>query len=203
MSFAFITCNEYGIVASADHCLTGTDKDGKRYTASNNCRKIFLSKQGYVLTYTGCSSVNDIPVPAKIAALWESPENTLSLLDFFSQFVSEMAVFCKENIVFLAAGYQNGATKIYTATTTNPQVNPLNKIGYSGETDIAQALLNIVPVAYNTITLQDSIDFHRFVTQSIARLQSFGACLQTVSETCDIVALGSNGIIFTQFNKLH
>lgn len=204
MSFAFISYNQYGIVASADHCLTGKNQNGEKYTSSNYCRKLFCSKQGYVVTYTGCSSVNDFPVPAKISELWECADSAtvLPLSDFFSEFVTAMSNFCNENIIFIAAGYQDGVAKIFTATTTDPQVKEMGNICYSGESDIAKTIINAIPIVYDTMTLQDRIDFHRFITQSVAKLQFYGDRLQTVSETCDIVVIERKGISFSKFNNL-
>lgn len=205
MSFAFVSCNQYGIVASADHRLTGTNAKGENYTSTNYCRKLFCSKQRYVVTFTGKADINGFPIPAKISELWEDAdvEASTTLSDFFAEFVSEMSNFCSENIVFIAAGYQDGSPRILTATTTDPQVKEMGHLGYSGEVDIAKAILNAVPVVYDLMTLQDRIDFHRFVTQSIAKLQYHSDRLQTVSESCDIVVIEKRGITFSAINQLH
>lgn len=204
MSFAFASYNDYGIVVSADRCLSGTNSKGERYTTSSNkCRKLFLSKQGFALTYTGCSSVNGSPVPAKISELWEMEDNSMPLLDFFAQFVNIMSGYCNDNIIFLAAGYENNVPKIYTATTTQPQVVEIGNLAYSGESDIAKSVLNVVPIVYDTMTLQDRIDFHRFITYCIAKHQYYSDRLQTVSEICDVVAIGKSGIHFSKFAEFY
>lgn len=204
MSFAFASYNDYGIVASADRCLTGTNSKGERYTTSSNkCRKLFLSKQGFALTYTGCSSVNGSPVPAKISEVWESSDTQEPLVDVFTQFISIMTQFCKENIVFIASGYENGAPQIYTATTTQPQVRNMGNLAYSGETDVAETVINVVPIVYNTMTLQDRIDFHRFITNCVAKYQYYSDQLQTVSEDCDVVAIGKFGVEFSKFAEYY
>lgn len=204
MSFAFVSYNDYGIVASADRCLTGINNKGEKYTTSSNkCRKLFLSKQGFALTYTGCASTNDTPVSAKISEFWERVDDSMPLLDFFTQFVSVITQFCKENIIFIAAGYENGIPKIYTATTTQPQVNEMADIAYSGESELAKGVINVVPIVYNTMTLQDRIDFHRFITNCVAKYQYYSDQLQTVSEDCDIIAIGKFGVEFSKFAEYY
>lgn len=204
MSFAFVSYNDYGIVASADRCLTGINNKGEKYTTSSNkCRKLFLSKQGFALTYTGCASTNGTPVSAKISEFWERVDDSMPLLDFFTQFVSVITQFCKENIIFIAAGYENGIPKIYTATTTQPQVNEMADIAYSGESELAKGVINVVPIVYNTMTLQDRIDFHRFITNCVAKYQYYSDQLQTVSEDCDIIAIGKFGVEFSKFAEYY
>lgn len=204
MSFIFASYNDYGIVMSADRRLTGYNSNGEEYIlSSNNCRKLFLSRQGFALTYTGCSSVNGAPIQAKIEEFWELGNLPASLFASFAQFVNTMAGYCRENIIFLAAGYENGMPKIYTATTTQPQVQDIGELAYSGADDIAEAVLNVAPVVYDTMTLQDRIDFHRFITGTVAKYQYYSNCLQTVSEACDIVAISKAGVVFKQFNELH
>ena len=79
----------------------------------------------------------------------------------------------------------------------------MGTLGYSGATDVAEKLLAAIPIIYDTMTLQDRIDFHRFITQSIAKLQFYSDRLQTVSETCDIVVVEKSGVSFSTFKKLN
>ena len=203
MSFAFASYNDYGIVLSTDRCLTGTNEKGEKYLTSNNCRKLFLSRQGFALSYTGCSSVNGEPIPAKISDLWEMSSEAVSLSDFFSRFMKEISKVCKENIIFLAVGYENEIPKIYTATTSKPEIKEMNDLAYSGVSDIGEKILTTVPIVYNTMTLQDRLDFHRFVTRCVSKLQYYSDQLQTVSEECDIVAIGKNGVLLSCINELY
>ncbi len=203
MSFAFASYNDYGIVVSADRCLTGINNKGEKYTTSSNkCRKLFISKQGFAITYTGCSSINDHLIPAKISELWETVNIPKGLKEFFEEFIKIMSAYCKENIVFIVAGYENGSPKIYTATSTRPQIVEMEDLAYSGETDIAKKVINAVPIVYNTMTIQDRIDFHRFITHCISKYQYYSDCLQTVSEECDIVVISKTGVAFSKFAEL-
>ncbi len=202
MSFAFASYNAYGIVVSADRCLTGTSSSGERYTLTNNGRKLFLSKQGFAVAFTGCSSVAGFLAPAAIPDILDSLDGPMRLTDFSSQFVASMSKLCRENMIFLIAGYQDGTPQIYTATTQKTELVQMEGLAYSGESDLGKAILCAVPVTYGTMTLQDRIDFHRFVTKTISNLQSYSDRIRTVSEACDVVAIEKQGIVLSAFSEL-
>lgn len=108
-----------------------------------------------------------------------------------------------ENIVFIAAGYNGETAQIMTASTSNTEIRTGDDLMYTGETDIAQTVICAMKIAYNQMTLQDRMDFHRFVTSTISGMQHYSGQIPTVSEECDIVVLGPNGVLFSSFSKLH
>lgn len=203
MSFAFASYNKYGIVVSADRCITGTSQIGEKFTATSSARKLFLTSQGYAITFTGCSSVDGTPVPVKISEVLDNLSGNLTVTDLFTQFVSEMAKFTSENIIFIIAGYENGEPLLLSATTTDTENVTFNGTCFSGEIDLGKKIIDAVLVTHDSMTLQDRMDFHRFITYSIAKLQSYSNKIQTVSEECDIVAIGPKGVLFSEFNELH
>ena len=50
-----------------------------------------------------------------------------------------------------------------------------------------------LPVDYNAFPLQESIDYLRFLTRSVAGLQHYAQMNQTVSEACDVLVIQSSG----------
>ncbi len=203
MSFAFASFNDYGMVVSADRRLVFSTPDGNPYVSTDNSRKLFISKQGYVLTFTGCAFTEGKAISVIISDLWEKTNEVNSLLLFFTKFMGQIAAQCKENIVFLACGYENGSPKIYTSTTTVRKIDDMGELAYSGESELGEKLLTATSYVLDSMELQDRMNFHRFITQSIAKMQFYSDEIQTVSEECDIVALDKRGILFSSIQSLH
>lgn len=203
MSFAFASCNEYGIVISADHCITSTLSQGQQYTATSTGKKLFLTPQGYGITYTGCASVDGVPTPVIIQRTLSELDADMTLLDLFQQFTDKMAALLKENIIFIAAGYQDGEQYVFSSSTQDPKVTRFAATCFSGESTLGKALLDLLPIPYSDLTLQDHINLHRFITSTIAGLQSFSQQIPTVSADCDILVIGPEGVLFSDFSQLH
>lgn len=205
MSFTMASFNAYGIVVSADRCLLGSIPNGEKFPSTTSCQKLFLSTQGYAITFAGRAVVGTIPTPAIIRRVLGKITSDLSLRDFFGQFLDEMSSLTPEdeNIVFIAAGYNGETAQIMTASTSNTEIRTGDDLMYTGETDIAQTVICAMKIAYNQMTLQDRMDFHRFVTSTISGMQHYSGQIPTVSEECDIVVLGPNGVLFSSFSKLH
>lgn len=203
MSFTFASYNEYGIVITADRRFTGSNQDGFVNVATNAGRKLFLSVQGYAISFAGGAMQNSIPTSKLISDTLNELSGEFTLSAFFAEFINRMVPLCPKNVIFLAAGYEDGQPRIYTATTTNPELVLLGGIGYAGETDLGQKILCAIPIAYSSMPLQDRLDFHRFVTATISKLQSFSDHGITVSEECDAVVIGPSGVLFSEFSELH
>lgn len=203
MSFTFASFNEYGIVMTADRRFTGSNQSGLINVATNTGKKLFLSSQGYAISFAGCAFQNQVPTPKLISDTLNQLQEDMTLSALFSEFINRMVPLCPENVVFLAAGYEDGHPRIYTATTENPQLKLFGQLGYAGETELGEKIICAIPIAYTSMTLQDRLDFHRFITATISKLQSFSNHGLTVSEECDAVVIDPSGVIYSEFSELH
>lgn len=203
MSFTFASYNEYGIVITADRRFTGSNQNGFINVATNTGRKLFLSTQGYAISFAGGAMQNSVPTSKIISDILNELTNEVLLSEFFAEFINRIVPLCTKNVIFLATGYENGKPQIYTATTTNPDIVTLGNIGYAGETDLGKKILCAIGIAYDSMPLQDRLDFHRLINATISKLQSFSDYGVTVSEECDAVVIGPAGILFSEFSELH
>lgn len=202
MSFAFASYNQFGIVISADRRLTGTTSSHEKYVISDSCQKLLISKQGYAVAFVGEALVDGAPVPIKMQEAIEQLDADMCLKDFFQSFMNEMPECPEGDITFIGAGYEDGTPHIYTATAKTPGIILKGDTCYTGATDIGKTLICAVPTDYRSMSLQTRIDFHRFITEAISKLQRFGAVRQTVSADCDVVAIDRHGVCFNDFHVL-
>lgn len=203
MSLCITLHNAHGIIMSADHMICSTiNKDEKtyRYQSSETEQKLFLIENKYGLSYSGDSNIGATPVSAFLENYIDS--NSISASSP-SDWLFKLAQTCNkllepnQNIVFILSGYYGSEKFIATTNTLNPEItfyeNEMDII-YSGESRFVSHLISadIIKFDFAKFTLQDSINFLRFLNKTISGLMHFGQYLPTVSETCDVLAILPN-----------
>lgn len=202
MSLATAFYNHHGIVMCADKLVNATVFAEPPYQLhqSNTEQKLFLVENKYGLSYTGTASINSVPTSAIIEEYLSSnkiednqPKDwLLQLANGFKSRLSET-----ENIVFILCGYFKGKKFIITTNTKEPNVESIKALSgilYSGENKFVDYLINskLIAFDYSKFTMQDSINFLRFLNNTVSGLMYFGQILPTVSNDCDILAIYPN-----------
>ena len=201
MSLATVLYNYHGIIMCADKLVNATTTDST-YHCSFTEQKLFLIEGKYGLSYTGTASVDNIPLSALLEEYFiqnkiedkDPAEWLLQLATYFHNKLTE-----SQNIVFIFCGYYNNKKFILNTNTIQPNVNSTNKeygLTYSGETNFLKCIIETDAIAFDYIklTIQDAINFLRFLNETVANMMYYGQYLQTVSKECDILVIKSNDI---------
>lgn len=201
MSLAIALYNHHGIVMSADRLVNATI-EGKEFHQSFTEQKLFLVDGKYGLSYTGTASINNVPTSALIKNYLKenqsynsAPEDyLLKTAIHFHSIQSE-----GQNIIFIMCGYFCSKRFVISTNTISPKIKSVpcdtNSITYSGQNDFVKMLTEqdqTIVFDYGNFTIQDSIDFLRFLNKTVHGLMRFGQIFPTVSENCDILAIYPN-----------
>lgn len=207
MSLALILANSNGIVMSADHRITfPAPCDVKASTAQyNNEQKLFLTKNSHGIACTGDLGFADgNSVSAIIKYELANMDNFISSVKDELIYIGNKLMEHKPvNIIALsAAGIENGKWCIFTteleanASTfcVDESLNndPCTLYG-QGEKTLVDNVLELLEPSYAFFPLQVSVDFIRFVNQTVSGFQFFSGNLQTVSPDCDVLVIDNCG----------
>lgn len=199
MSLAVALHNYHGIVMCADKLINVT-VDGTKMHQSFTEQKLFLVENKYGLSYTGTASVDHIPVSALIEKYLrenhignsDPSDWLLQFSDFFHRKLSD-----GQNIVFIFCGYYNNEKFVITTNTINPKIDSIDEqsgILYSGEIEFVKHIIcsDLIAFDFTKFTIQDSVDFLRYLNSTIADMMHFGQYLPTVSRECNILIISPN-----------
>lgn len=191
MSLAMVLANQYGIVMSADKRMTLAPKtsDGQTflYPSLNHQQKLFMTKSGHG-TATAVVIKNAI-------AKYNSPRT--SVLDELKGLKNALKQYTKEKqITLVGAEINNGKRQVFTLTLTDKNIEKnTNEEGLCllsrGDCSFAEMLMSFQSRNSNCVhfSLQESINYLRFVNSTVAKLQYYNGNLQSVSEECDVLVL--------------
>ncbi|MBS6136373.1 MAG: hypothetical protein KH706_07520 [Faecalibacterium prausnitzii] len=206
MSLAITLANQYGIVMSADRRLTTTVTDEKTnekesFVLTEYEQKIFLTNSGHGITYTGASSFkNGEKTSCIIRNFLVGLAPTLSIEEELLSVKERLKSIAGErNVILLGAAIDSRnirrvfATSLISAELTDHISTNGSCLSFSGESDTLKKLTDMFPVNYSAFPLQESINYLRFLTRSVAGLQHYAQINQTVSEDCDILVLRDSG----------
>ena len=198
MSLAIVLSNPYGIVMSADRRLTTTISDEQTnstesFVLTDHEQKIFLTKSGHGITYTGASGLENQTRTSCTIKRCLSIEDELRLLK-----QELLAIAGKRNVVLIGAAISNGNRIVLSTSLVSEAITELtnengNCLAFSGESEILIKLTDMFPVEHNAFPLQESINYLRFLTRSVAGVQHYAQINQTVSEECDILVIQNIG----------
>lgn len=205
MSLAIVLSNPYGIVLSADRRLTTTISDEQTnstesFVLTDHEQKIFLTKSGHGITYTGASGLeNQTRTSCTIKRCLSQLNESLSIEDELRLLKQELlAIAGKRNVVLIGAAISNGNRIVLSTSLVSEAITELtnengNCLAFSGESEILIKLTDMFPVERNAFPLQESINYLRFLTRSVAGVQHYAQINQTVSEECDILVIQDIG----------
>lgn len=205
MSLAITLANPYGIVMSADRRLTTTVTHSKTeeiesFLLTEHEQKLFLTKAGHGISYTGASSLEEGKSTSCIInkTLVQLGEN-LSLEDEILSIKKKLQSFSNgQNVILIGAAICNEKNYVLSSSLIANEITELtdkdgNCLAFSGESEIVIKLMDMLPVDRNAFPLQESINYLRFLTRSVAGLQHYAQISQTVSEDCDILVIRDSG----------
>lgn len=213
MSLATSFYNHHGIIMCADKLVNANIFTDPPYELhqSHTEQKLFLIENKYGLSYTGTASIKNVPTSAIIEEYLLSnkiennhPKNWLyQIANNFKSKLSET-----QNIIFILCGYIKGQQFVMSASTQEPNVefaSSSSGILYSGESKFIDHLIcsKLIAFDYEKFTMQDSINFLRFLNNTVAGLMYFGQVLPTVSKDCDILAIYPNETYWVTHDSLH
>lgn len=213
MSLTMAFYNVYGIIMSADNmiCATTTKNENFiKYQSSQTEHKLFLIEDKYGLSYSGTADVGSVPLSYFLTTFINTnpirdlkpDEWLLDLAQGFNEFYVN-----NENIIFTLCGYYHGDRVVITTNTQSPKITNIIDDGilYSGENDFVSMLIktDIIKFDYKNFTLQDAVNFLRFLNTTVAGLMKFGEYLPTVSESCDILAILPDNAYWLNHLELH
>lgn len=205
MSLAITLANPYGIVMSADRRLTTTVTDEKTkekesFVLTEHEQKIFLTNSGHGITYTGASSFeNGEKTSCIIRNFLAGLAPTLTIEEELRSIKERLqSVAGKRNVVLIGAAIVNNHRCVFSASLisdelTNHIPGGRHCLVFSGESNTVQKLTDMFSVNYSAFPLQESVNYLRFLTRSVAGLQHYAEMNQTVSEGCDILVIRDSG----------
>lgn len=205
MSLAITLANPYGIVMSADRRLTTTVTDEKTkekesFVLTEYEQKIFLTNSGHGITYTGASSLeNGEKTSCIIRSFLAGLAPTLTIEEELRSVKKRLqSAAGKRNVVLIGASITNNHRCVFSASLISDELTDhISTDGYclsfSGESNTIQKLTDMFPVNFSAFPLQESINYLRFLTHSVAGLQHYAQMNQTVSKDCDILVIRDSG----------
>ena len=158
MSLAIVLSNPYGIVMSADRRLTTTISDEQTnstesFVLTDHEQKIFLTKSGHGITYTGASGLeNQTRTSCTIKRCLSQLNESLSIEDELRLLKQELlAIAGKRNVVLIGAAISNGNRIVLSTSLVSEAITELtnengNCLAFSGESEILIKLTDMFPV---------------------------------------------------------
>lgn len=205
MSLAMVLANQYGIVMSADKRMTLTPKtsDGQTflYPSLNHQQKLFMTKSGHGIAFTGTLTLDDGTATAVVIkdaiARYSNPRT--SVLDELKNLKMVLKQRTKDGkITLVGAEIKNGKRQVFTITLTGEDIEKnTNEEGLcllsQGDCSLAEMLMSFQSRNSNCahFSLQEGINYLRFINKTVARLQYYNGELQSISEKCDILVVTS------------
>ena len=166
MSLAITLANQYGIVMSADRRITtavtrSETNETESFVLTEHEQKLFLTKAGHGISYTGASSLaGGRRTACIIRKTLAQLEECLSLEDEILSVKKELQAFANgRNVILIGAAICDEKNRVLSSS----------------------------------LTTDESIDYLRFLTRSVAGLQHYAQMNQTVSEACDVLVIQSSG----------
>ena len=197
MSLAITLANQYGIVMSADRRLTTTvtdekTKENESFILTEHEQKIFLTNSGHGITYTGASSLeNGEKTSCIIRNLLAGLAPTLTIEEELRSVRERLqSVADKRNVILIGAAIANNHRCVFSTSLISTDESCLS---FSGESGTIRKLTDMFPVNFSAFPLQESINYLRFLTRSVAGLQHYAQMNQTVSEDCDVLVIRDSG----------
>lgn len=207
MSLAMVLANQYGIVMSADKRMTLAPKtsDGQTllYPSLNYQQKLFMTKSGHGIAFTGTLTLDDGTATAVVIknAIAKYNNSRTSVLDEIQGLKTILKQRTKQGqIILLGAEIKNNKKQTFTVSTTDDNIGKNTDeesvyIVTRGDDAIAQALVSIqgVNLNFSYFSLQDSINYLRFINSTVATLQYYNGDLQSISRECNILVITIEG----------
>lgn len=207
MSLAMVLANQYGIVMSADKRMTLAPKtsDGQTflYPSLNHQQKLFMTKSGHGIAFTGTLILDDGTATAVVIknaiAKYNSPRT--SVLDEIQGLKTILKQRTKQGqIILLGAEIKNNKKQTFTVSTTDDNIGKSTDeesvyIVTRGDDAIAQALISIqgTNLNFSYFSLQDSVNYLRFINNTAATFQYYNGDLQSISKECNILVITTEG----------
>lgn len=169
------------------------------FPKSFNAHKLFLTQDGYGISYCGEGKLTDQYlleqyIQEEICSKDFSSKPPLGL----AQYILNSLQPYNKKCTLLMCGYNNLTSfAIEINCKTNEVYNypdaAKGKIIRYGDTAIADAVLsNNFYYGYHTYRTQDAINLLVYTNQVVAKYQQFQEVLQTVSEECDVLVLSKH-----------
>jgi hypothetical protein len=208
MSLAIVLANEYGIVMSADRRLTlapknASDNMSMLYPSLDHQQKIFLTKSGHGIAYVGSLTLQGGTHTTAVI------KNTISTFtDPATSIVQELAVLREKlkqyangtYICLLGACTSNKGYEVFKTTLKNDTIESITDedgIGLAAEGDNSIATMLMAHQSDSPhclhFSLQEGINYLRFINETTSKLQYYNGELQSVSKECDVLVIDSNG----------
>lgn len=206
MSLAMVLANPYGIVMTADRRLTTTVSvkniaTTESFFLTDHAQKIFLTKAGHGITYTGASDFNDGTCTSEIIKdainEYNNPKAPVqSELLFIKRKLAEHKD--TRGLTLLGAEIRDTKRHVYAISLNKDSIDKqTNENGncfiFSGESDLAKKIAEMLPVNQNRFPVQESINYLRFINSTVAGMLHYAQRNQTVSEECDVLVITADG----------
>lgn len=208
MSLAMVLANPYGIVMTADRRLTIGPKEITNNVfflspSLNHQQKLFLTKSGHGIACVGMITLPDgitvtTIIKEAISAFTDPSVSVFQELEYLKNEL--MQHMNSKDTVLIGVGIQQKKHEIFKTTlSVNDIENLTDKDGFcikaEGDTTIANTL---IAGQYNTsnctlFSLQECINYLRFINSTSSKLQYYNGDLQSISEECDVLVVDNDG----------
>ncbi len=219
MSVALSFYNKHGITVCADRriitCVNANENTKDSFVLTDSEQKLFSIMDKFALTFSGTASFRGVPT-SFIICDYIDRFNLTSLTP--SELILSLAKYIhgfhcndNDNCVLILSGYHAGSPFIFSTGTQSPSVNThidqsvLSSLAYSGESNILDVFLksDSVKYDYGNFTMQDAVDFLRFLVRTTSEWQRFQQGIQSVSPECDIICITPNNLCWVSCQSLH
>ncbi len=204
MSLVLVLANQYGIVMTADKRLTLNPKptpDGQAllYSSLNYQQKVFTTKSGHGIAYTGNLIADDgSPISAIIKKfLLILSASSISIQEELSALKTELKIHAtSQNIIMIGAAVKNGICEVFQTTLVDDKIEEITNengicISAIGDNKIALELMSQQQINSNCLlfSLQEGVNYLRFINATASKLQYYNGWLQSISESCDVLVI--------------
>jgi ABC-type molybdate transport system substrate-binding protein len=200
--------------------MTTVNKKGQKETflLTNYAKKLFFTKHGYGISYSGMASANDVPIGYYMQQYIDQLDLNLSVEQVIISVANSLKQVVGDGVcILIAGGFYEKEEYICTNNTICPQKvtthktfsnNSILAVTFSGRLDIANKYYNSknekapsLIIDYHSLTLDDAIQLLSYVNYSVANDLRFSQESQDVSGDCDILIITNDGHIWTNGYK--
>lgn len=207
MSLVMAIANRNGIVISADKRLTCRSVDPntglvKAIKYFDTEQKVFPTKSKHAIAFTGESMLSNGQFTSEAIkeAIRKIENKNLNVYDELYFIKNELsAISGGEDTNLFATGIENNINKMYVTSLKTDGITPvLNSFFCSGIICVAVNLYHTFELSMENWSIENIIDYLKFLNATTVKDMSFCEIDKTVSEKCDFVIITKTNIQFAQ-----
>lgn len=203
MSLILAMSNSKGIVVTGDNRTEFKYKKIDPNEPDFAChtdfeQKIYMTKKGHVIAFAGNAILDDKTKSSDaiyelIKRINHSKLSIRQELEFVKEKISSRTTNIP--IALLIAGIEDGKNIILTTATNSDEISDRSNdpIAVIGVTGAAENIVRILPPRTNEFSLDEIVDYMKFLNATVAQMLEFSYYQPMVSEKCDAIVITPDG----------